>query len=207
MTERRLTVSESSEHPESSGEKFLNPVAGFGVTFKAMFKKRLTEQYPETQKVTAPRFHGRHQLNRHPDGLEKCVGCELCAWACPRTPSTWRARTTPTRSATPRGALRPRLPDQLRALHPVRALHRGVPHPGTDHDERVRARQHHPREPDLHQGRAARGAGGRHGRQPARDLPRHGRTGLLPGPGDRGRVRYGAPTAVSKGESDKGADA
>jgi NADH-quinone oxidoreductase subunit I len=60
-----------------------NPVAGFGVTFKAMFKKRLTEQYPEHKKPTAPRFHGRHQLNRHPDGLEKCVGCELCAWACP----------------------------------------------------------------------------------------------------------------------------
>ncbi|MFF8890845.1 NADH-quinone oxidoreductase subunit NuoI [Streptomyces rimosus] len=62
---------------------FQNPVAGFGVTFKAMFKKRLTEQYPEEKKPTAPRFHGRHQLNRHPDGLEKCVGCELCAWACP----------------------------------------------------------------------------------------------------------------------------
>lgn len=72
-----------SESSDPSGEKFQNPVAGFGVTFKAMFKKRLTEQYPETQKVTAPRFHGRHQLNRHPDGLEKCVGCELCAWACP----------------------------------------------------------------------------------------------------------------------------
>ncbi|MFE1782560.1 NADH-quinone oxidoreductase subunit NuoI [Streptomyces sp. NPDC059506] len=63
--------------------EFLDPVAGFGVTFKAMFKKRLTEQYPEEKKPTAPRFHGRHQLNRHPDGLEKCVGCELCAWACP----------------------------------------------------------------------------------------------------------------------------
>ncbi|WP_228456193.1 NADH-quinone oxidoreductase subunit NuoI [Streptomyces durbertensis] len=62
---------------------FLKPVAGFGVTFKGMFKKRLTEQYPEYKKPTAPRFHGRHQLNRHPDGLEKCVGCELCAWACP----------------------------------------------------------------------------------------------------------------------------
>ncbi len=62
---------------------FENPVAGFGVTFSAMFKKRLTEQYPEYKKPTAPRFHGRHQLNRHPDGLEKCVGCELCAWACP----------------------------------------------------------------------------------------------------------------------------
>jgi NADH-quinone oxidoreductase subunit I len=61
----------------------LGPAAGFGVTFTAMFKKRLTEQYPEYKKPTAPRFHGRHQLNRHPDGLEKCIGCELCAWACP----------------------------------------------------------------------------------------------------------------------------
>ncbi|NUR26465.1 MAG: NADH-quinone oxidoreductase subunit NuoI [Catenulispora sp.] len=58
-------------------------VAGFGVTFSTMFKKRTTEQYPEEPKQTALRFHGRHQLNRHPDGLEKCVGCELCAWACP----------------------------------------------------------------------------------------------------------------------------
>lgn len=77
------TGSTASQSSQSSEDKFHNPVAGFGVTFKAMFKKRLTEQYPETPKVTAPRFHGRHQLNRHPDGLEKCVGCELCAWACP----------------------------------------------------------------------------------------------------------------------------
>ena len=25
----------------------------------------------------------KKQLNRYEDGLEKCVGCELCAWACP----------------------------------------------------------------------------------------------------------------------------
>ncbi|MCK9899447.1 NADH-quinone oxidoreductase subunit I [Parafrankia colletiae] len=61
----------------------LDPYKGFGVTFSTMFKKPTTEQYPEYKKETAPRFHGRHQLNRHPDGLEKCVGCELCAWACP----------------------------------------------------------------------------------------------------------------------------
>jgi NADH-quinone oxidoreductase subunit I len=59
------------------------PIAGFGVTFATMFRKLETEEYPEVRRPTPPRFHGRHQLNRHPDGLEKCVGCELCAWACP----------------------------------------------------------------------------------------------------------------------------
>jgi NADH-quinone oxidoreductase subunit I len=58
-------------------------VAGFGVTFATMFRKLETEEYPEVKRPTQPRYHGRHQLNRHPDGLEKCIGCELCAWACP----------------------------------------------------------------------------------------------------------------------------
>lgn len=60
-------------------------VRGFWVTFSSQFKKVTTEQYPEEKDLypPKPRFHGRHQLNRHPDGLEKCVGCELCAWACP----------------------------------------------------------------------------------------------------------------------------
>ena len=62
---------------------FFDPIAGFGVTFKTMFRKTFTIDYPNGPRVTAPRFHGRHQLNRWPDGLEKCVGCELCAWACP----------------------------------------------------------------------------------------------------------------------------
>ena len=62
---------------------FLNPVKGFAVTFRQMFRKVDTVQYPEEKRPTAPRFHGRHQLNRWPDGLEKCIGCELCAWACP----------------------------------------------------------------------------------------------------------------------------
>src|SRR5204862_448282 len=48
-----------------------------------MFRTPVTEQYPEDKRPTAPRYHGRHVLNRHPDGLEKWVGCELCAWACP----------------------------------------------------------------------------------------------------------------------------
>lgn len=63
--------------------EFLGPIAGFGVTLSTMFKKPETEFYPEEKRPTAPGYHGRHQLNRYADGLEKCIGCELCAWACP----------------------------------------------------------------------------------------------------------------------------
>ena len=77
----------ADERPEARPRGFLDPVKGFGVTFATMFKKVNTEQYPEQKKGAnlpiEPRFHGRHVLNRHPDGLEKCIGCELCAWACP----------------------------------------------------------------------------------------------------------------------------
>ncbi|MCI1675050.1 MAG: NADH-quinone oxidoreductase subunit NuoI [Ancrocorticia sp.] len=59
------------------------PVAGFGVTLSSMFRPVATEQYPEEKVPTAPRYHGRHQLNHYADGLERCIGCELCAWACP----------------------------------------------------------------------------------------------------------------------------
>jgi NADH-quinone oxidoreductase subunit I len=70
------------EQPEPS-LRVRDKVAGFGVTFMEMFKRPFTEEYPEEKVPPQPRFHGRHQLNRHPDGLEKCIGCELCAWACP----------------------------------------------------------------------------------------------------------------------------
>jgi NADH-quinone oxidoreductase subunit I len=71
-------VADSEDQPG-----FFASVAGFGVTFKEMFRDVVTEQYPEQKVPPQPRYHGRHQLNRHPDGLEKCIGCELCAWACP----------------------------------------------------------------------------------------------------------------------------
>ena len=56
---------------------------GFGVTFKQIFKKPITQQYPEYKRPVYPRFRGRHRLHRHENGLEKCVGCSLCAAACP----------------------------------------------------------------------------------------------------------------------------
>ena len=73
----------SDEREKGFLSELFAPVAGFGVSFSTMFRKVATEEYPEKPRPTAPRFHGRHQLNRYPDGLEKCIGCELCAWACP----------------------------------------------------------------------------------------------------------------------------
>ena len=42
-----------------------------------------TERYPDTLRPKPERFHGRHVLNRYEDGMEKCIGCELCAGVCP----------------------------------------------------------------------------------------------------------------------------
>ncbi len=58
-------------------------LGGFKVTFKQMAEPRVTRQYPEENRPKPPRFHGRHVLNRYPDGMEKCIGCELCAGVCP----------------------------------------------------------------------------------------------------------------------------
>ena len=60
-----------------------NTLKGFGVTLKQIFKKPITQQYPEYKRPVYPRYRGRHRLNRHENGLEKCVGCSLCAAACP----------------------------------------------------------------------------------------------------------------------------
>ena len=61
----------------------LDSVKGFAVTFRQILKKPITQQYPEYKRPVYPRFRGRHRLWRHENGLEKCVGCSLCAAACP----------------------------------------------------------------------------------------------------------------------------
>ncbi len=61
----------------------LDSFMGFAVTFRQLFKKPVTQQYPEYKRPVYPRFRGRHRLHVHENGLEKCVGCSLCAAACP----------------------------------------------------------------------------------------------------------------------------
>ena len=61
----------------------LDQAKGFATTFRYLLQKPVTELYPEYKRPVYPRFRGRHQLHRHENGLEKCVGCSLCAAACP----------------------------------------------------------------------------------------------------------------------------
>lgn len=56
---------------------------GLGTTFRSMFEKTVTVQYPEVRRPVTRRFKGRHELRRYDNGLEKCIGCALCAAACP----------------------------------------------------------------------------------------------------------------------------
>jgi NADH-quinone oxidoreductase subunit I len=64
---------------------------GFRVTFRKLLKgtdsgRTVTVPYvkDEGPKRDKPaRLHGRHVLNRYEDGMEKCIGCELCAGVCP----------------------------------------------------------------------------------------------------------------------------
>ena len=56
---------------------------GFKLTFKHLARPRVTVGYPAEKRPKQPRQHGRHVLNRFEDGMEKCIGCELCAVVCP----------------------------------------------------------------------------------------------------------------------------
>ena len=56
---------------------------GLFVTLKHLFKRPVTLDYPDKKKPMAPRYRGKHYLERYDDGTERCVCCGLCAAACP----------------------------------------------------------------------------------------------------------------------------
>lgn len=58
-------------------------VDGFATTFMHLFRKPITEQYPEYKRPLPERTRARIVLTRDPDGRERCVACYLCAAVCP----------------------------------------------------------------------------------------------------------------------------
>jgi len=63
---------------------FGETLRGLKTTLARVAEGPVTIEYPEQKTPVYPRFRGRHKLQRFEDtGLEKCVGCSLCAAACP----------------------------------------------------------------------------------------------------------------------------
>lgn len=57
--------------------------SGFATTFAHLFRKPITEEYPEYKRPLPARTRGRIILTRDPDGGERCVACYLCSAVCP----------------------------------------------------------------------------------------------------------------------------
>lgn len=64
---------------------------GMGITFKHIFQKKATVNYPEETRPFSPVFRGLHILNRDEEGRERCTACGLCAVACPAEAITMEA--------------------------------------------------------------------------------------------------------------------
>ncbi len=58
-------------------------LTGLKLTAKRLRRSKITVGYPEVKRELPPRTRWRHVLARYENGLEKCIGCSLCAGACP----------------------------------------------------------------------------------------------------------------------------
>ncbi len=58
-------------------------ISGMILTFKYMFKPKVTINYPHEKIEQSPRFRGEHALRRYENGEERCIACKLCEAICP----------------------------------------------------------------------------------------------------------------------------
>jgi NADH-quinone oxidoreductase subunit I len=66
-------------------------IKGMGLTLKQVFKKPVTNRYPDVLREFAPVYRGMHVLKRDEEGRENCTACGLCAVACPAEAITMTA--------------------------------------------------------------------------------------------------------------------
>jgi NADH-quinone oxidoreductase subunit I len=57
--------------------------AGLKITFKHLWQKKETLQYPEEKPTIPPGYRGVPTLVKDPNLRIKCVSCQLCEFVCP----------------------------------------------------------------------------------------------------------------------------
>jgi len=62
---------------------FIEILKGLSLTFKHIFVKSVTLQYPHVKPDLPENYRGMLCLLRYDDGTDKCVGCSLCEAVCP----------------------------------------------------------------------------------------------------------------------------
>ena len=68
---------------------------GMGLTFRHLFRRKVTLQYPEERDEFGDNFRGLPALVKDQHGREKCVACFLCQWVCPPRAITIEAGELP----------------------------------------------------------------------------------------------------------------
>ena len=58
-------------------------LSGMLLTFRYVFRRKVTLNYPYEKGPLSPRFRGEHALRRYPNGEERCIACKLCEAICP----------------------------------------------------------------------------------------------------------------------------
>jgi NADH-quinone oxidoreductase chain I len=58
-------------------------IVGLAKSFRYIFKRKVTLNYPYEKGRLGPRFRGEHALRRYPNGEERCIACKLCEAVCP----------------------------------------------------------------------------------------------------------------------------
>ena len=78
-----LKMPSSRSRTKNVIEGIIGLANAYRITLLHLFRKPITEEYPEFKRTMPARTRGRIVLTRSPDGKERCVACQLCSAVCP----------------------------------------------------------------------------------------------------------------------------
>ena len=210
---RRAVARHAEVGRAGGGVPLMGRFTGFAVTFRQMFRPRVTTEYPDEKRPKPrPTSTVATSSTATRTAWRSASGASCAPASAPPAASTCGAPTTPRRPGVAGRAVRLRLRDQLPALHPLRPVRGGVPDGGDHRDEALRVLLHRSRTTRStprtscwstttagarrQPWELARRRGRRHQRVDARDRPRRGRPRTRASAvGRRARLRRALPRA------------